>query len=101
MATMKKRALTLSSGKSIKMNGNSISITASLEVGEGFTTNVFGLLETSDGERNKPLLSNPFALTVEEIIEIADYNMRLWMDLKEAVREKGVSDTSVFRKVTP
>lgn len=99
MATQKKRTLVLSSNRVIKMAGNSITITPTLEVGEGFTTSILGLVEIPEGDKVKRSVANPFGLTPEDIIEMADYNIRLWMDLKDSVRERGVRDTAIFRKV--
>ncbi|RPD43121.1 hypothetical protein [Chitinophaga barathri] len=99
MATQKKRTLVLSNDRVIKMAGNSITITPTLEVGEGFTTSILGLVEVPEGDNRKRSVANPFGLTVEDVIELADYNIRLWMDLKDNVREKGVRDIAIFRRV--
>lgn len=99
MATLKKRALVLSSGKIIKLAGNTVTITPSLEIGEGFTTSIFGMVDLSEGDKIKKTVANPFGLSPEDMVELADYVIRLWMDLKDQVREKGVRDIAVFRKV--
>lgn len=41
MAELKRRTLHLSSGKQIKLFGNSIAIGKSLQIGEGYTPNIF------------------------------------------------------------
>ena len=41
MAEFKRRTLTLSTGKQIKLYGNSIGIGKSLEVAEGYAPNIF------------------------------------------------------------
>jgi hypothetical protein len=39
---------------------------------------------------------NPYSLTPEEIFEIADYNIRLWLDLKDNIRRYGVNSPKVL-----
>jgi hypothetical protein len=41
---------------------------------------------------------NPYSLTPEEIFEIADYNIRLWLDLKDNIRRYGVNSPKVFNR---
>lgn len=98
MAELKKRILTFSSGKTIKLWGNSLAIGKSLEIGEGYAPNVFSYLALQAGEKSTPSVSNPHGLTIEELLELADYQIRLWMDLKDAVRRHGISSSKVFNK---
>jgi hypothetical protein len=44
MADFKRRTLLLSSGKQIKLFGNSIAIGKSLEIGEGYAPNIFSCI---------------------------------------------------------
>ena len=37
-------------------------------------------------------------LTQEELHELADYNIQLWMDLKAAVRKHGITNAQVFNQ---
>jgi hypothetical protein len=98
MADFKRRTLLLSSGKQIKLFGNSIAIGKSLEIGEGYAPNIFSC--TSEHTSPKPTspVSNPHALTKEEIMELADYNMQLWMDLKENIRKHGLDSSKIFNQ---
>jgi hypothetical protein len=120
MADIKRRTLTLTSGKQIKMYGNSMAIGSSLEVGEGAAPNILSFMEQSEAEspdnimpdftaENKPKkakpISKPFAtvlnphrLTVMEILEMADFNIRLWSDLKDNIRRHGVSNPKIFNR---
>ncbi|WP_315819362.1 hypothetical protein [Paraflavitalea speifideaquila] len=41
MADLKRKPLSLSSGKLLKLYGNSIAISKSLEIGEGYAPNIF------------------------------------------------------------
>jgi hypothetical protein len=88
MAEFKKKILVLGSGKQVKLYGTSIAIGKSLEIGEGYAPNVFST--AGDG------VSNPHQLSIEEIMEIADYCMQLWMDLKTNVRKYGIESGKVF-----
>jgi hypothetical protein len=114
MADFKRRTLYLSSGKQIKLYGSSIAIGKSLEFGEGYAPNIFSLSgqqpeenETTNSEKEKLSLqkmaektpskvSNPYRLTPDEILEIADFNIRLWMDLKDRIREYGAGSPKIF-----
>ena len=118
MADFKRRTLKLSTGKQIKLFGNSIAIGKSLTIGEGYAPNIFSCIErepedkpavekAKEAQENKPEKSNvekkkgptvinPYHLTDAEIVELADYNIRLWMDLKDNVREYGVTSPKIF-----
>ena len=45
MAEFKRQTFQLSTGKQIKLHGNSFFISKSLEIGEGFVPNIFFLFE--------------------------------------------------------
>jgi len=120
MTDFKRRTLILNSGKQIKLFGNSIAIGKSLQIGEGYAPNIFSCAEqqqtvksTADVAKvqqdnklaNEPPqkktvtnMINPYNLTEAEIFEIADYNIRLWMDLKDNIRRYGVSSPKVFNR---
>lgn len=94
MAEFKRRTLTLSTGKQIKLYGNSIGIGKSLEVAEGYAPNIFSHIPNE--EKSTPAVSNPHQLTAEEMYELADYSIRLWLDLKDNIRKHGVNSPKVF-----
>ena len=116
MAEFKRRTLFLSSGKQVKLFGNSVAIGKSLEVGEGYAPNILSCIQqevdaTKSGGSAKPLtenskekpvsrqaamVSNPFRLSETDIMEIADYNIRLWLDLKDNIRKYGVNSPQLF-----
>lgn len=111
MAEFKRRTLILSSGKQIKLYGNSLAICPSLEIGEGAAPNIFSFIdqrhlpETDESKslnteqkkkQSSASVSNPHGLSAEDLMEIADYNMQLWMDLKSSLRKHGVSNPKVF-----
>ncbi|HRP54773.1 hypothetical protein [Agriterribacter sp.] len=120
MADFKRRTLTLSSGKQIKLYGNSMAIGSSLEVGEGAAPNILSFFEEQPEEKANANLSvslsedkpakpqsaaktsatvlNPHRLTVMEILEIADFNIGLWMQLKDNIRRHGLSNPRIFNR---
>jgi hypothetical protein len=98
MADLRKRILTFSTGKQVKLFGNSIAIGKSLELGEGYNPNFFSQQQGNATDKQTAIVSNPYKLTQDELLELADYNIRLWMDLKDAVRLHGVASTKIFNK---
>ncbi len=74
MADLKRRTLLLSSGKFIKLFGNSVAIGKSLEIGEGYAPNIFSSIEEEPEGKTQAVVSNPHKLTSEEMQELADYN---------------------------
>jgi hypothetical protein len=99
MADLKRRTLLLSSGKQIKLFGNSIAIGKSLEIGEGYAPNIFSCInEQTPGKSTGNAVNNPHALTPEEMMELADYNIRLWMDLKDNIRRHGLNNAKIFNR---
>lgn len=98
MAEFKRQTFQFSSGKQIRLHGNSFFISKSLEVGEGIVPNILSLLEEQTGGRTTASVSNLHKLTPEEIQELADYNIRLWLDLKDSIRRYGVSNPRLFNR---
>lgn len=88
MAEFKRRMLVLSTGKQIKLFGTSIAIGKSLEIGEGYAPNIL-----STGAE---AIVNPHGLTLDELLELADYSMQLWMDLKTNLRKYGLDGSKIF-----
>lgn len=98
MAELKRQTFQFISGKQIRLHGNSFFVNKSLEIGEGFVPNIFSLFEEQTGGKPSTTVSNLHKLTPEEIQELADYNIRLWLDLKENVRKYGVGSPRVFNR---
>ena len=98
MAEFKRRTLLLSSGKQIKLFGSSIAIGKSLEIGEGYAPNIFSCSTNAVDPKAPPSVANPNALTREEMMELADYNIQLWMDLKENIRKHGMDNPKIFNQ---
>ena len=96
MADLKRRTLQLSSGKQIKLFGNSVAISKSLEIGEGYAPNILSVIEEQPDHKTPAGLSNPHRLTVEELMDLADFNIQLWMDLKAGLRKYGQVDPKIF-----
>lgn len=99
MAELKRQTFQFSTGKQIKINGTGIGITRCLEVGE-VTPTIFRL---DDGKVDgKPVneISNPFQLTKEELLELADFLIKVCMDFKDNVRKYDLTNPKVFNKET-
>jgi hypothetical protein len=96
MADLKRRTLQLSSGKQVKLFGNSVAISKTLEIGEGYAPNILSVIEEQPDHKTPAGLSNPHRLTVEELMELADFNIQLWMDLKAGLRKYGQVDPKIF-----
>jgi hypothetical protein len=96
MADLKRRTLYLSSGRQIKLYGDCVAINKSLEIGEGYAPNILSLIEDSSQGKTLASLSNPHKLTIDELMDLADFNIQLWMDLKAGLRKYGQLDPRVF-----
>ena len=96
MADLKRRTLQLSSGKQIKLFGNSVAISKTLEIGEGYAPNILSVIEEQSEAKTSGGLSNPHKLTVDELMELADFNIQLWMDLKAGLRRYSQVDPRIF-----
>jgi hypothetical protein len=98
MADFKRRTLLLSSGKQIKLFGSSIAIGKSLEIGEGYAPNIFSCTSEPIAVKSTASVNNPHDLSSEEIMEMADYNIQLWMDLKANIRKHGLQSAKIFNQ---
>ena len=96
MADLKRRTLQLSSGKRMKLFGNSIAISKSLEIGEGYAPNLLSLVQEHPDNKLPAGLCNPHRLTVDELMELADFNIQLWLNLKAGIRKYGKVDRKIF-----
>jgi len=96
MADFKRRTLTLSTGKQIKLFGNSLAIGKSLEIGEGGAPNILSSFSGIDSGKSNMTVSNPYKLSTEELHEIADFQIQLWIELKNKIREFGINNIKIF-----
>jgi len=98
MAELKKRVLVLSNGRQIKLFGNSIGISKSLELGEVYAPNFLSMSTDNATEHNPAGVANAYKLTEAELYELADYYIRLWIDLKDAVRKYSINSPKIFNR---
>ena len=96
MADLKRRTLALSTGKQVKLFGNSLAISKSLEIGEGGAPNIFSSFSGIDPGKPGTSVANPYKLTAEELHEIADFQIQLWIELKNNIRDFGINSTKIF-----
>lgn len=100
MAEIKRRTVIFSTGKQIRIFGNSLGIGKTLEVGEVYMPNIFSLNnETNQAEASR-IVQNPHRLTSEEIMELADLMMQYWLHLKDNIRKFGIENPKVFIRDT-
>jgi len=100
MADLKKRILHLSSGKQINLFGNSLAIGKSLEIGEGGAPSILSVVQQQPESKNSVTVFNPHRLTADELYELADFNIQLWMNLKAELRRYGQVDPRIFGQET-
>ena len=96
MADIKRKMLLLSSGKQIKLTGTGLAIAKNLNVSEGYVPYVFSCAEEQKENNIGSIILNPHKLTADEIYDMADYNIQLWMDLKSNIRKYGVNSPKIF-----
>lgn len=96
MAEIKRKMPLLSSGKQIKLTGTGLAIAKNLHVSEGYIPYVFSSVEEQKENATGSVILNPYKLTSDEIYDLADYNIQLWMDLKANIRKYGLEDPRVF-----
>ncbi|HVI49227.1 MAG TPA: hypothetical protein VM802_30450 [Chitinophaga sp.] len=96
MADLKRKTLSLESGKQLKLFGASIAISKSLEIGEGYAPNLFSFSEEQTNGNSSGKIINPHDLNREDLMELADFNIQLWMNLKANVRKFGIDNPKVF-----
>lgn len=100
MAEMKRRTVLFSTGKQIKLFGNSIGIGKTLEIGEGYMPNILSANMEEEAGGEVSMVHNPHKLSREELMELADFMMGLWLQLKENVRKSGMENAKIFSKDT-
>jgi hypothetical protein len=98
MASIKKRILILSNGRQIKLEGHCICISNTLEIGEGFTRSILRYEEAPKDAGGTGSVANPNHLTADELMEISDYIIGLWMQLKDKIRSHGVNSADIFKR---
>ena len=96
MAEIKRKTLLLSSGKQIKLTGTGLSIAKNLHVSEGYVPYVFSCEQEQRENNTGSIILNPHKLSADEIYDMADYNIQLWMDLKANIRKYGPGDPRIF-----
>lgn len=99
MTALKNRTLKLSTGKKVKLYGTSIGISDTLEIGEGYAPNLLALNPEVKTDKNTSLhVHNPNRFTAEELMELSDYMMQLWLQLKLNIRKYGTESCRLFLK---
>jgi hypothetical protein len=84
----------------VRVNFNELLIIKSLEIGEGYAPNIFSCINNQPEDKTPGVVSNPHQLNSEEMMELADFNIQLWMDLKSNIRKYGVESSKIFNRDT-
>jgi len=100
MAEIKRRTIILTTGKQIRLFGNSVGIGKTLEIGEGYMPNIFSHSMENGGESTDRAIHNPNKLTREEVMELADLMMQYWLQLKNNIRKFGIENPKIFIRDT-
>lgn len=82
-------------GKQIRLFGNCVAIDKHLEIGEGYTLDIFS--RTVNIQNKCPAVFNPYALSAFELNELADLNILLWEKLKDNIQKYGLENPKIFR----
>lgn len=96
MATIKKDSIIFSGGKQIDIPGGIISITKSLELSDYYSRSILFYDYASKVNKSLQPVRNIYNLDREDIIEIADCMIQLWIDLKDNVRKLGIENPDIF-----
>lgn len=100
MATIKNKTLILHSGRQIPFMGyqNALCISDSLETGISCSGEFFSYNSRHKWDKELDPVSNPYNFSKDELCEIADYMVSLWMQFKENVRKHNLDDPAIFRR---
>lgn len=93
MAITKNDTIQFSNGREIPLPGGIVSITSSLELADYYSRNILYL----NTNAKIPDVVNVHKLTAEEVIELADMMIQLWIDLKDNIRQADITSTSIFK----
>ena len=96
MATIKKDSIIFSNGRQIDIPGGIISITRTLELNDYYSRNILFYDYASKSNKQLEPVRNIYSLTTDELVELADSMIQLWIDLKDNVRKIGISNPEIF-----
>jgi len=60
--------------------------------------NIFSCIGEQVPAKSSGNISNPHDLSSEEMMELADFNIQLWMDLKANIRKHGLESPKIFNQ---
>lgn len=97
MAILQKDTIIFSSGKELMVPQAAISINRRLELSDYYSRQIFFCDQSIPGDKKSATVVNIHRLSRDEIIEIADCMIQLWIDLKDNLRVYGNDNPSVFQ----
>src|ERR1700753_2062477 len=96
MAKLKKDSVVFSSGRQINIPGGIVSINKSLELSDYYSRNILFPDPAFKTDKAVEPVQNIHKLTNQELIELADNMIYLWMNLKDNVRKYGIKSPEIF-----
>ena len=96
MATLKKDTFTFSGGRSIDLPQGVVTITRRLELTDYYSRLILFSDPATTGDKKGDKVTNIYALTKEEALELADYMIRRFIDFKDNIRELGIDNPDIF-----
>lgn len=96
MATIKKDCIIFSNGRQVDIPGGIISITRTLELNDYYSRNILFYDYASRSNKQLESVRNIYNLTTEELVELADCMIQLWIDLKDNARKLGMNNPEIF-----
>lgn len=96
MATFKKDSITFSNGRQVDIPGGIISITRTLELADYYSRNILFFDYASKTNKQVEPVRNIYNLSRDELIEVADCMIQLWIDLKDNTRKMGIENPDIF-----
>ena len=96
MATLKKDGMLFSNGREISIPNGILSITRSLELADYYSRNILFFDPASKTDKQVEPVKNIYDLTKDELIEVADCMIQLWINLKDNTRKHGIKSAEIF-----
>ncbi len=96
MANVKKDQMSFENGRQLTIPGGIVSISKSLELADYYSRSILFYDPISKTNKAVEPVQNIYNLTGNELIELADNMIRLWIDLKDNVRKYGIKSPEIF-----
>ena len=92
MTSSKRDSIIFSSGREIVLPGGVVSITRDFELADYYSRNIFYL----DSSASVGKVVNIHNLSKDEMIELSDLMIQLWIELKNNIRSNDINSPAIF-----